>query len=315
MDALERTAQRLSELAALRRRRDHLTGQLTHASRTLSTAQHELRTTLATASAEGADVTRLETFTARRLWESVKGSREIALTRERTEAARAARKAAEAQERVKAAEDDVLLLTRDIASLGDLDAQYAEAIAERQAALESTPTPQGQRLTAIAHRFGELDEQARELDEAIAAGQAALGAIAQLRERLSSASGWSTYDTFFGGELISSLTKHDRMDEAAALAREAERAVERFSRELGDVGIGAISGMLAMSPGNRLFDVWFDNIFTDYANHQKIRDSQAAADNAVAQVQQALHECQHRRQDLTTERASLDAERLTIVTP
>lgn len=61
---------------------------------------------------------------------------------------------------------------------------------------------------------------------------------------LSSADGWSTYDTFFGGGMISSVIKHDRMDDASTVLRRADlalgRARERVAsarRAVADVGV------------------------------------------------------------------------------
>ena len=84
------------------------------------------------------------------------------------------------------------------------------------------------------------------------------------RGHLGSAESWSTYDTWFGGGLLASSVKHDRIDGASDRIGEAQQALFEFARELADVdAVPTVRADLGISPTSRTVDVWFDNVFTD----------------------------------------------------
>jgi len=86
-------------------------------------------------------------------------------------------------------------------------------------------------------------------------------ALPQVRDKLGSAPGWSTYDTYFGGGPISSLIKHSRLDEAAHAAVCAGRCLAVLQTELADVpGVALTVPQLAVNGLARFVNVWFDNI-------------------------------------------------------
>ncbi|GIJ24957.1 hypothetical protein Vqi01_01190 [Micromonospora qiuiae] len=92
-----------------------------------------------------------------------------------------------------------------------------------------------------------------------------------MQRKLDSASGWSTYDTFFGGGMMASAMKHSRLDDAAQAAARAERCLAALRTELADVpGIDVIAPRLAVGGLTRFVDIWFDNIFTDLAVRERI---------------------------------------------
>ncbi|HEY3015588.1 MAG TPA: hypothetical protein VGJ41_10790 [Nocardioides sp.] len=63
--------------------------------------------------------------------------------------------------------------------------------------------------------------------------------------------------------------KYNRMDDATALMRRADAALQRLGRELADVGMQTV-GALVVGSMTRTFDVWFDNIFSDLAARSRI---------------------------------------------
>lgn len=90
-------------------------------------------------------------------------------------------------------------------------------------------------LMALAEACGTLTGELHEIDEALQVAHEAEEALAQVQNKLGSASNWSNYDTFFGGGTVSSWIKHSRLDEAAEeaahtdnrLANAANRARRR----------------------------------------------------------------------------------------
>lgn len=115
----------------------------------------------------------------------------------------------------------------------------------------------------------------------------------EVQDLLRSASDWSTYDTWFGGGMIASSIKHDRMDEAAQAAASADQRLAVLRRELADItGPGLGTGAeLALAGGTRFADVWLDNFFTDPAVADRIRQAQqqaADSDETVRRLRGSL---------------------------
>ncbi|OUM67053.1 hypothetical protein PIROE2DRAFT_67067 [Piromyces sp. E2] len=84
---------------------------------------------------------------------------------------------------------------------------------------------------------------------------------------IGSASNWSNYDTFGGGGIISSSIKHDKIKEGNRALKEANESLVNVSKELADVPEIA---NIKISDDQKAFDIFFDNIFTDYDVKKKI---------------------------------------------
>lgn len=66
--------------------------------------------------------------------------------------------------------------------------------------------------------------------------------------------------------------RYGRTDEATAQLRRADEALSASSRELAGVRMAAVRGV-EVGEMTRMFDVWFDNIFSDWAVRDRIRDA------------------------------------------
>lgn len=111
----------------------------------------------------------------------------------------------------------------------------------------------------------------KELKEARLAGQEALVCLDQALEALESASSWGTFDILTGG-FLSSYIKRGRIKKANLAIQEMTRAVDSLRRELQDVQID-LPGQVADSWRDNFWDLWMDNIFTDFRVQGQIKDS------------------------------------------
>ena len=227
---------------------------------------------------EQADVAALESMSMTRILAALRGRRDADLDRERAEAVAAEYAVADAEARAAVEQREVASLEARIGEYGDLDARRTELLAEREREVRDSPTAEATatRLTELAARVGELQARTVQLDEAEAAAAAAHAALEEAARHLGSAGSWATYDTFFGGGFIADMVKHDKLDRAGALMRQADAALAHLASELADVGVAAVGG-IDISELTRTFDVWFDNIFSDWA----VRDRIAQADERV----------------------------------
>jgi uncharacterized protein with HEPN domain len=140
----------------------------------------------------------------------------------------------------------------------------------------------------------DTSDQLREIREAQAACEAALTSLGEAQRKVDSARSWGTYDTWFGGELFSSLVKHDRIDQAESYMRTVDVALDRLRKELADVSMGSAAiGGVGVSDLTRTLDVWFDNFFSDLAVQSRLKDADHRLDmigEALVAVRRALSE-------------------------
>lgn len=285
----------------------------------LRARQGELETELAAlreqASAERTDVERLEGMSLARVLAAL-AAREERLARERAEADAAGYRAAEAAARLEAVRREVAAAGDRLAALEPAPRAYAAVLDEKERYLTGSGDRRGAALLALADERGRLMAELKETVEAVRAADAATAALSDVEDMLRSASGWSTYDTWFGGGMISSSVKHDRMDEAAQAAAIADQRLAVLRFELADVTGPALgtAPQLALSGGTKFVDVWFDNFFTDLAVADRIRQAQQQVTDSAEIVERLRGRLTARARAAQGRLAAIEAERERLLT-
>ncbi|HEX6248292.1 MAG TPA: hypothetical protein VFZ64_10510 [Nocardioidaceae bacterium] len=298
----------LAHAAQLRAEHRDLTHRLQAAAGYLEAAERRVEEVRSTLTAEEQDVERLETFSPSRIWAGLKGSHASDLDRERAERDAARYAAAEAEARREAARRDVDSFRAQLAQLGDVDETHRAAVAAKERWASANDPELAASLEELARRRGELVARGRETEEAHAAGREAYNLLGQALSLLGSAESYSTWDTFLGGGMLADMAKYDKADQATAALRAADVALARFSRELADVGMGAVSA-LRVDTVTRTFDMFFDNIFTDMAVRSRIQDAARRADSARASVGEALAALERTRDEVAAGLEELERSR------
>lgn len=304
----ERMRTNLERAVRDREERRGLEQRLRRTEEQLTELEEQVRELNATLASETKDVERLESFSPTRIWASLRGSREADMAKETAEREAAHYNLAEAQAR-----RDAVRLNRDefanrIQALGDVEAQYAAALAAKDDWLRDTGSPQAADLAHIASERGVLVAQQKETAEAYEVGIAARDMLLQADEVLGSARGWSTIDTFFDGGMLTDMAKYDRIDRATAALHQADIALAALSRELADIGVQGVGG-IEITGLNRTFDVFFDNIFSDMAVRSRITQAAERTKRVLATVNGLLPELAARRKQLGEQIADLDQRR------
>lgn len=263
---------------------------------------------------ETKDVARLERLSLSSIVSTLQNSRATDLERERAEQQAAEYAVAEAESRHRHVLMERERCHRALAALGDPDADLARALADKEAAVRASGGAAGNRLTQLAQAFGARRAEAREVDEALSAGSAAQVALRSAADLLSSARSWSAYDTFAGGGLISSVVKHDRLDQAGATMRQADAHLAQFTRELADVDLDEV-GPVGVSGTLRGFDILFDNIISDLMVRSRILDAAERVDQALARVSRAQASLRTHQAVLEADLTRLTAEREGLLRP
>ncbi|WP_090855059.1 hypothetical protein [Nocardioides lianchengensis] len=246
-----------------------LNARITRAEKALAEASAAARQARTDLSRETDDVRALESFSPARIWATLRGERATRLSTEQAEHQAAEYAAARAEAAVSFAREELDAARAALGALGDVEARLAAALDATEQRLRDAGGPLAEELTANGAELGTVRSERTEVGEADDAATAALEQLEQASQMLRRAKDWSTYDTFFGGGMLSSAMKYERVEDAEELLRAADRALKRLSVELADVGL-ADTPRLAVEGMTRTFDVWFDNIFTDWSIRDRI---------------------------------------------
>jgi len=263
---------------------------------------------------EETDVRRLESYSPTRIWAALRGSRDADLDREQAERQAAEYAVARAQARLSGALDEVQRSEAQLAELGDVASRRERALAAKEEWLTSTADESGVHLTRLAQDLASTRSAANEVREAVAAAELAADRLELARKTLGSAGDWATYDTFFGGGMFSDMAKYQRMDEAQRLLHDAGQALRNLSIELADVGVHDVVQGLTVDGLTQTFDVWFDNIFSDWSVRSRITEAAGRADAAAGVVHQIRVLLAQQERDLAERERAFVADRERVLT-
>lgn len=114
-------------------------------------------------------------------------------------------------------------------------------------------------------------DRLKELQEAKDAANKVIEKIDIALDTLDSAKFWGMWD-MFGGEFFSSWKKRNKIEKANRYIEGITDSVKDLEKELKDVDM-VLPEEISNTMGDRAFDIWFDNIFTDMKVQRKIKGS------------------------------------------
>ncbi|BDZ61079.1 hypothetical protein Lsed01_00382 [Demequina sediminis] len=287
--SLVELAEAVRAAAENRARQRQLAVQLETTEALVATRRDELAQLHSALQVELSEVRRLEEASLTKLWATLRGNTADRLAIERAEADVAAIAVASAQSRLDSAIAEDARVRREHDALQGADRSYADALAAYETAVLAVGGRDAEELTALAEQLGVTQARHREVAEAVDALRAARTALDTALAKLDSAGGWSTYDTFFGGGLVADMVKHSSINDATEAFREVNRALERLSVELADIGGAAIDGV-EVSETLAVFDVLFDNIVSDWMVRERISEAKARAEDLRRRLSQLAGE-------------------------
>jgi hypothetical protein len=310
-DAIE---QRLAAAAQAVRARDLCAQQHRQLSAREETAAAEAAAARAEYAGAEMDVERLEHLSLARVLAALHGAREDALARETAEAEAARYRYAEAQQRLDAVRAELARLENRLAELAEAGRAYAGALAAKERYLTRSADPRGVRLLALAEERGRLTAELRELRRADDDADAAWEALAEVRDRLGTAANWSAFDTYFDHGIIANAIKHDRIDQAAQAAREADRRLAALRSDLAELGgLEPTAPRLEIGSGFRFADIFFNNLFTDLAVGHQIREAQGNVERSAQQIGALRDRLEDQLDRVTARLGAMDAERQRLL--
>ncbi|WP_058485741.1 hypothetical protein [Defluviitalea phaphyphila] len=119
----------------------------------------------------------------------------------------------------------------------------------------------------------ELTRQLVEMDEAISAAKKVIYTARSVLSHLESAEGWATYDVWVKGGIFTHMAKYDHIDQAEADFNRLRYQINDLRKDLSDINIIDVPQISEIDGTTRVFDFWFDNIFTDLNVMNRIKSN------------------------------------------
>ena len=235
---------------------------------------------------EQMDVSRLEGRSLANFFYQVVGKMDDKLTKEKQEAYEAAVKYDVAYSELQSVEAELRMKELEYGKVRRSNERYQEVLKEKQEAVKLSGVPEAAQILRLEAQITSLEVQAKELQEAVSAGQSAERIAEGILKSLSSAESWGTWD-LLGGGIIADAVKHSHLDEAQEQVERLQEALRRFKTELADVEIIAdmqvnIDGFL------RFADYFFDGLFADWTVMNRISDAQGQVQKVKGQISGVL---------------------------
>lgn len=230
------------------------------------------------------------------------------LTKEEAEAYAAAVKYDAAKNELQAVNNDIEYCQRRLSELQDCEQQYEKVLKEKTEQIKQSGVPEAGRIMQIENEIAFLENQQKEIQEAINAGNQAFYIAQKILEDLDSAKNWSTFD-LMGGGLIADMAKYDKLNKVQDQIQDLQNALRGFRTELADV-TERISGNLYVEIGDFLHfaDYFFDGLFTDWMVYDKINDSRNRTMQTSDQIQKLLGQLNEMDNDLCNKKDNLKEE-------
>ena len=233
------------------------------------------------------DVDKLEGRSLANYFYQIIGKLDEKINEERKQAYAAKVKLDAAQRELAAVDWEIQEIHSQLQELVGCEAAYLAALESKRNAVKASGTPVASQILEIEERIVFLENQKKEIREAVSAGQSALGTADSVLSEPEDADGWNTWDLIGGGGIITHMAKHGHLDDAQEKVEQLQGKLRRFKTELADINIQAdmqvnIDGFL------RFADYFFDGLFADWAVGDKISESQSSVQEVKNQINSAL---------------------------
>lgn len=220
---------------------------------------------------ENKDVAELQKISFTRLFAILSGNETERLEKEQQEAYRAAKSLELVTKKLRDLENHMEELQNHIDQLSHVEDELQQVIAEKEATIHSTDPVLREVLAQLDHQLAAAEVRETELKQAKEAAEQATEFLSQAYSNLTSAKSWGILD-LAGGDTVSTIVKRGYMDDAMNELEEAGKHLQLLRSELDDLD-EELTESLTISDFLSVTDLFFDNIFSDWAVQERIMDS------------------------------------------
>ncbi len=257
---------------------------------------------------EQEDVDRLNGRSLAAFFYRVSGRAEEKLSKEEEEARAAALKFDAAYGELQAVKKDIDHCERALSQIRKAREEYDRLLEEKKKQIKERGDGAAARILELEQRLAFLENQQREVSEALEAGQKAYDIAEQVVDKLEHVKGWSTVD-LIGGSILTDVVKYNGLNEIQEMTKELQGALRGFRTELADVK-EEISGDIQIDLGGFLTfaDYFFDGLLVDWVVHDKIKEgldrarrTRGRIGNAMDSLIRVMETCGARQENLAQE--------------
>ncbi|MBX9135931.1 MULTISPECIES: hypothetical protein [unclassified Clostridium] len=194
-------------------------------------------------------------------------------------------------------------------SLGNCEEEYNELIKEKVNFIKTYGDKEvREKLSNIDNEIDDLIKESKEIEEAYSVGRRLLIEVNEAEEELRGAKNWGIFD-IAGGDLISTIAKHNKINNANDKFEKIVHLISKFNKELGDINLNNVS----FSAATMTLDLFFDNIFTDILVQNKINDLINNMESLKRRVESIMRNLQERYDNLEKKHESLNKEYSLVI--
>lgn len=258
---------------------------------------------------EAEDVRQLEKQTMTALFYSILGKRAEKMEKERREARSAVVEHEEAARRLEEVQREIRRASDELEGLVGCGQRYQRALFQKTEALKASGGAGSPRIAELESSIAALEEDQRQIYEALQAGRDALELALDIQREMSRAENWCIAD-LLGVGVLADLNKYDHINAAQAQLERLQGKLRCFRTELADVCAIAPSLSIEISGFLRLADYLFDNWLTNTAVADIVVQAAQQVDDAVEQISDALDRlealCREGGQRIETQKQALE---------
>lgn len=255
-------------------------------------ALEQLRITLAK---ELKDVEKLEKLSISNFIATIMNNKDEKLEKEHEEYFKAKLKFDEQSAKVNMIDRNLENVEERLRNLRNCEREYKEMLDKKLEIIKSSGDYYvSSKLSELELDIDKALKAQKEIEEAESVGRSLVGAIDAAQDSLESAQGWGLWD-MMGGEMLSSIAKHNNINDAEESYIYISNLLQSFNKELGDVNFASLS----FSSTTIAFDIFFDNIFTDFAVQSKINDALSDTSYLRKNVSDVMNKLEQEREELS----------------
>lgn len=303
--------QKLVETKGALRKRDKYQVQLADYEQELETIEETIAQLRSQLQSEQKDVEKLEGISLTNLITTLAGTKDAKLSKERQDLLAAGHKLSEAEKTKTEITDAIFSLRETLGNLENVDQEYQQLLQHKEEMIKESTSPVAAKLFELIEREGNLQSHLTELQEAIDAGKRVKAALSNALKSLEKAGGWGELD-LLGGGTVSSIMKHQHINEAEESLHRAQTRMRQFQKELLDIKEQTyleinISDML------RFADFFFDGFIPDYMVQNRITSSVSQTEQHYKKVRDLLLQLNEKYTDNKNKLDEVQKEKLESV--
>ena len=240
------------------------------------------------------DVEKLKKLSFASIVSSLMRNKEEKLEKEEKEYLMAKIKYDNYNSKVQSLKEQISYINFRLEDLSDCEDKYSRLLQRKIALINIYGDEEiKNKLVNMEREIDSYLEEVKEIEESIVAGNRLLNEVNNAKKLLESAKTWGTID-LLGGDLLSSLAKHEKVNDAQKCFRRISNLLNDFNRELKDVNITSLN----FSTTIKSVDIFFDNIFTDITVNRQINNSYEDICNLQTKVSRILNSLKESKNEI-----------------